>query len=369
MNGKKRKKFGILTSGGDCPGLNAAIRGVAKALFEKGGAEIIGISDGFRGLIEGRAKKLNENEVSGILTRGGTILGTSREKPFNASPDESSESEIKKPEKIKKNYHRLGLDGLIILGGNGTHKTSALLSKEGLNVIGLPKTIDNDIPDTDLTFGFNSAVEVATQAIDRLHSTAHSHNRIMVIETMGHKTGWLALYSGVAGGGDIVLIPEIPYCIDTIASHLYKRAQNGKRFSIVVVAEGAIPLLSENEAGNGIGVSNSGFGKGYQSRGVIVTEEIEKKTGMETRLTVLGYLQRGGVPAPTDRILATQFGTAAAELAYKNEFGCLVVLKGNKISSIKFSEMTCNRKTVPLDDHLLKAARFVGTCFGDKCIF
>jgi 6-phosphofructokinase len=230
----QRKTIGILTSGGDCPGLNAAIRGVAKPAVELYGMKVIGFSDGYKGLIEGKAVELSSSDLSGILTRGGTILGTSRE-PFK----ELSKNKDKINSMIK-NYKKFGLDCLVVLGGNGTHKTANLLKQNGLNVIGLPKTIDNDLYGTDLTFGFHSAVDIATEVIDRIHSTAQSHGRAMIIELMGHKTGWLSLYSGIAGGADIILIPEMPYSIDKVIAKMNERQAHGKQFSIIVVAEGAI---------------------------------------------------------------------------------------------------------------------------------
>ncbi|MDR1748960.1 MAG: 6-phosphofructokinase, partial [Spirochaetaceae bacterium] len=304
------KTFGILTSGGDAPGLNAAIRGVARTAMELYGMKVIGIRNGYRGLIEGTASPLKPEDFSGILTRGGTILGTSREKPFkNAEPDPVTG---KTPvEMIKDTYHRLGLDCLVVLGGNGTNTTGCMLAKEGLNVIGLPKTIDNDVAETDITFGFHTAVSVATDAIDRIHTTAHSHNRIMVVEVMGHKAGWLGLYAGVAGGGDIILIPEIPYRIDCIAEHLLERKQRGKPFSIVVVAEGALSveesLMDKKEF-------KRSRVRMPLSIGYRVAHELEEATGLESRVTVLGYLQRGGTPVSYDRVLATEFGVGAARL-------------------------------------------------------
>lgn len=355
------RTFGILTSGGDCPGLNAAIRGVAKAAHFTYNMTVIGISEGYRGLIEGNARLLKPEDFSGILTQGGTILGTSREKPFKLNKDSLKDSSLgrQKPEAIIENYHRLNLDCLVVLGGNGTHKTANLLKQEGLNIIGLPKTIDNDIWGTDVTFGFHSAVDVATEAIDRLHSTAHSHNRVMVIELMGHKAGWLALYAGIAGGGDVILIPEIPYSIDAISRHLLKRARSGKQFSIVVVAEGAV---SQEEAQNSKPKKkqNPYFSKGHE-----VAEEIARASGMETRLTVLGYLQRGGTPSPYDRLLATLFGTTAADLMAEGDFGKMVALEGSRIVTRPLEEVAGKLKRVPLDHPLIHTARNIGTCLGD----
>ncbi len=358
------KTFGILTSGGDCPGLNAAIRGVCRAAHDRYNMTIIGIANGYRGLIDRDARLLRPEDFSGILTRGGTILGTSREKPFKER-DKESDAEIgmDKVEVIKDNYRKLNLDCLVVLGGNGTNTTGYLLSKEGLNVIGLPKTIDNDIVGTDMTFGFHSAVTIATEAIDRLHSTAHSHNRIMVIELMGHKAGWLSLYSGVAGGGDVILIPEIPYDIDVIARHLLQRARDGKSFSIVVVAEG---VISKQEAQ----MDKKGRKKHREktaspSVGYRVAREIEAETGMETRVTVLGYLQRGGIPSPWDRVLATSLGTAAADLLARGDYGKMVAIKGTDVGAVDLSEPAGRVKTVPVDHYMIDSARSVGTCLGD----
>ncbi len=358
------KTFGILTSGGDCPGLNAAIRGVCRAAYDRYNMTIIGVANGYRGLIEGDARLLRPEDFSGILTRGGTILGTSREKPFKEREKESdAEVGMDKVEVIKKNYRRLNLDCLVVIGGNGTNTTGHLLAKEGLNVVGLPKTIDNDIACTDMTFGFHSAVDIAAEAIDRLHSTAHSHNRVMVIELMGHKAGWLSLYAGVAGGGDIILIPEIPYSMDSITRHLLKRARDGKTFSIVVVAEGA---LSVEEA-----KMDKKERRKYREKtaapsiGYRLAQEIEGATGMETRVTVLGYLQRGGIPSPYDRILATSFGTAAAGLLAKGEFGKMVAMKGEDVVSVDLADVAGRIKPVPSDHRMIDTARSVGTCFGD----
>ncbi|HOK00088.1 MAG TPA: ATP-dependent 6-phosphofructokinase [Termitinemataceae bacterium] len=359
------RTIGILTSGGDCPGLNAAIRGVCRAAYDRYNMSIIGIANGYRGLIEADARLLKPEDFSGILTRGGTILGTSREKPFKSRKGEyDSEVAQDKVEIIKENYKKLNLDCLVVLGGNGTNTTGYLLSKEGLNVIGLPKTIDNDIVGTDITFGFHSAVSIATEAIDRLHSTAHSHNRVMVIELMGHKAGWLALYAGVAGGGDIILIPEIPYNMEAITRHLLKRARDGKSFSIVVVAEGA---LSVEEA-----QMEKKERKKYREKtaqpsiGYRVARKIEEATGMETRVTVLGYLQRGGIPSAWDRVLATTFGTAAAELLARGEYGKMVCMRGNEVGSVSLEEVAGKYKAVPLDHYMIDTARSVGTCMGDE---
>ena len=360
MEKSKVKRFGILTSGGDAPGLNTAIRGVARAAIEQYGMEVVGIQNGYRGLIQGNARQMFSADFSGILTRGGTILGTSREKPFkNPLPDRDGKLPI---DHIKENYEKWGLDALVVLGGNGTNTTGSLLAQAGLNVIGLPKTIDNDLLHTDVTFGFHTAVTIATEAIDRIHTTAHSHNRIMVIEVMGHKAGWLGLYSGVAGGGDVILLPEIPDTIDSIAQHLKKRCDAGKEFSIVVVAEGA---LSETEAL----MDKKTFKKSRQamqySIGYRVAHELESATGIESRVTVLGYVQRGGTPVPYDRALATLLGTEAVHMLARSEFGKMVALQNGRAIGVPLEDVAGKIKKVPLDSQMIQAGREVGTCFGD----
>jgi 6-phosphofructokinase 1 len=356
------RTLGILTAGGDCPGLNAAIRGVCRAAYDRYGMTIAGIANGYRGLIDGDFRFLKPEDFSGILTRGGTILGTSREKPFKAPGGDDEAMGEDKVAAIKENYRKHRLDCLVVLGGNGTNTTGYLLSQEGLNIVGLPKTIDNDIVGTDRTFGFHSALSIGTEAIDRLHSTAQSHNRVMVIELMGHKAGWLALYAGVAGGGDVILIPEIPYDIKAIGRHLMDRAETGKSFSIVVVAEGA---LSREEAG-----MEKKERKKYRAETVTpsiayrVAREIEAETGMETRATVLGYVQRGGIPSASDRVLATSLGTAAAGLLARGEYGRMVALMGDGIGSVDLSVPAGKVKTVPEDHYMIDTAKSVGTCMG-----
>ncbi|MDR1411155.1 MAG: 6-phosphofructokinase [Spirochaetaceae bacterium] len=356
------KTFGILTAGGDCPGLNAAIRGVCRAAHDRYGMTAIGIANGYRGLIDETVRVLKPVDFQGILTRGGTILGASREKPFKSAPgdDEISGDKVKA---IKETYRRLSLDCLVVLGGNGTNTTGYLLAQEGLNVIGLPKTIDNDIVGTDRTFGFHSALSIGTDAIDRLHSTAESHNRVMVVELMGHKAGWLALYAGVAGGGDVILIPEIPYDIKAIGEHLVSRVKSGKTFSIVVVAEGA---LSKAEAR-----MDKKDRKKYRNEtvapsiGYRVAREIEAETGMVTRATVLGYMQRGGIPSASDRVLATSLGTAAADLLARGEYCRMAALAGNDISSVDLGVPAGKVKIVPRDHYMIDTAVSVGTCMGE----
>jgi phosphofructokinase-like protein len=343
---KKAKRIGILTAGGDCPGINAAIRGVGKTAILEYGMEVMGISSGFLGLINHEFVELDENQLSGILTLGGTILGTSRENPFKKS---SSVNSIDKPKLIRKHYREMGLDALVCIGGNGTQRTAGLLSEEGLNIIGIPKTIDNDVWGTDITFGFDSALLIATDAIDRLHTTANSHKRIMVIEVMGHHAGWLALYSGMAGGGDVILIPEIEFDINIVANYLKKRAVNKKPYSIVVVAEG-IPVPKGKKAAT------------------YIAEQIEELTNLETRETILGYIQRGGSPSPMDRLLATRYGAFAVELIAKDQFGLMVSSLGDKITSVPLTEVAGKLRTVPRDHPLIEKAERMGVCFGNCAV-
>lgn len=353
------KVFGILTAGGDCPGLNAAIRGVCRAAYDRYGMTIVGIANGYRGLIDENVRILRPVDFSGILTRGGTILGASREKPFKPSTGDT-EDVVEKVEAIRENYRKLNLDCLVVLGGNGTNTTGYRLAQEGLNVVGLPKTIDNDIVGTDRTFGFHSALSIGTEAIDRLHSTAQSHNRVMVIELMGHKAGWLALYAGVAGGGDLILIPEIPYDINVISRHILERSRSGKTFSIVVVAEGALSVEEAKMDKR----DRKKFRSGFPSIAYRVAGEIERETGMETRATVLGYMQRGGIPSASDRVLATSLGTAAAELLARGEYGRMVALTGSEMGSVELSVPAGKVKTVPPDHYMIDTAISVGTCLG-----
>jgi phosphofructokinase-like protein len=337
-------KIGILTAGGDCPGINAAIRGVGKTAIMKYGMRLVGISDGFTGMINKEYKELTEKDLSGILTVGGTILGTSREKPFKK--DGKKKNEIKKSDLIVEHYEQLDLDCLVCIGGNGTLKTAYLLSQEGLNVIGIPKTIDNDVWGTDITFGFDSAVNIATEAIDRLHSTANSHKRIMLIEVMGHNAGWIALYSGIAGGGDVILIPEIPFKEEKIAEYLIRRVEENKPYSIVVVAEG---------------VENPGKEKSVAQ---YLSNRITEMTGLEARETVLGYIQRGGTPSPMDRVLATQYGTSAADMIASSEFGKMVALRNNEIIAVPLADVAGKLKLIEPDDPRVIQAQNLGTSFG-----
>lgn len=339
-------KVGILTAGGDCPGLNAAIRGVGKTAMLHYGMRVFGFSSGFTGLIDNDFVELTENQLSGILTVGGTILGTSREKPFKVSKQKDGSKFINKPEKIIQNYKNLDLDCLVCIGGNGTQKTAYQLAEEGLNIIGIPKTIDNDVWGTDFSFGFDSAFTIATEAIDRLHSTANSHNRTMIIEVMGNHAGWLALYSGLAGGGDLILIPEIPFEKKAILKYLKKRHSKKKNYSIVVVAEGISPDKNISAA-------------------KYISGLINNNSNFETRETILGYIQRGGSPSPFDRILATRFGAKAAEMIAKHEYGRMVALDGQHLISIPLSEAGTKTSLVDPDSPLVQKARHLGTSFGD----
>lgn len=341
----KGQRIGILTAGGDCPGINAAIRGVGKTAIVKYGMSVVGISDGFSGMINKEYRELTEQDLSGILTVGGTILGTSREKPFKSTG--KGKNEIKKPVLIKEHYEQLGLDCLVCIGGNGTIKTAHLLAQEGLNVVGIPKTIDNDVWGTDQSFGFDSAVNIAVEAIDRLHSTANSHKRIMIIELMGHNAGWIALYSGVAGGGDVILIPEIEYNDEKVAEYLVKRVNENKAYSIVVVAEGIRNPVKES-----------------CSAAQSLSKRINELTGLETRETVLGYIQRGGTPSPMDRVLATRYGSAAADLIAEHNFGKMVALKNTEIISVPLSDVAGKVKLVDPKDPLVIQAHNMGTNFG-----
>ena len=338
------KKIAILTAGGDCPGLNAAIRGVGKTAIINHGMEVIGFTAGFGGLIRKEYVELEVNKLSGILTLGGTILGTSREKPFKLDKGEVFND---KPGLIKKNYEDLGLDCVVCIGGNGTMKTAHLLSLEGLNVIGIPKTIDNDVFGTDLTFGFDSAVSIATDAIDRLHSTANSHQRAMVIELMGHNAGWIALYAGIAGGGDVILIPEIAYNINKVCREIEDRFSKGKTSAIVVVAEGI--QKPEN-------ISAASY----------ISERIQQTTNIEARETRLGYVQRGGSPSAMDRILATRYGAYAAELIATGDFGNMVCIHGDVLGKIALEEVGGKLSLVDPNHPLIKKARNMGVLFGDE---
>ena len=356
------KRIGMLTSGGDCQALNATMRGVVKGLSNNlDELEVYGFDDGYKGLIYGKYRMLTSKDFSGILTQGGTILGTSRQ-PFKLMrvPDENG---LDKVEAMKQTYYKLCLDCLVILGGNGTQKTANLLREEGLNIIHLPKTIDNDIYGTDMTFGFQSAVNIATNAIDCIHTTASSHGRTFIVEVMGHKVGFLTLNAGMAGGADIILIPEIPYDINRIIEAIEKRNQDGSRFTILAVAEGAISKedakLSKKE------YKEKMKSYKYPSVSYELADEIQKRTGGEVRVTVPGHTQRGGSPCPYDRVFASRLGAEAGELILKGEYGFMVGYKNREIVKVPLADVAGKLKMVSPDSDIVKEAKLLGISFGD----
>ena len=371
------KFIGILTSGGDNPGLNAAIRGVGKAALGFHGMQVIGFRDGFRGFMENRTMELDDDTLSGILTLGGTILGTSRDKPHRMPIGGKL---LDMTDVIAENYHKHNLDVLVCMGGGGTQKNAYRLAKKGLNILTLPKTIDNDVALTDVTFGFDTALSVATEAIDRLHSTAHSHHRIIVVEIMGNKVGWLALGAGIAGGADVILIPEIPYQVERIADAIRRRSQSGKQFSIVAVAEGSISKRESEAlqaAQHKVAKAKSKAARtkaetdleqleaqhaGHTMR---LAKQLEGLTGLESRVTILGYLQRGGTPTAADRLLATRLGTACADLIHRGQYGVMVAARGDGTKPVPLEDVARTLKSVPLDHSWVATARRVGTCLGE----
>jgi 6-phosphofructokinase 1 len=361
-----RRRIGVLTGGGDCPGLNAVIRGVAKASMSLYNMEVLGIEDGYEGLIERRVMPLDWEKVSGILTQGGTILGTSnRANPFRW-PVKKDGEEVEfadVSDQVVEYVEELGLDTLVCIGGDGTMAIARQLSQKGVRIVGVPKTIDNDIWGTDITFGFDSALQTATEAIDKIHTTAMSHHRVMVVEVMGRYAGWLALESGIAGGGDVILIPEIPYRIEKVCEYVAQRSQRGRRFSIVVVAEGARPEGGDLVVQRVVKDSTDPIRLG--GIGHVVARQIEEATGLETRVTVLGHLQRGGTPSAFDRILSTRFGVKAAELCFDGVGGVMVAVKGNEIVTVPLSDVGGKTRRVDPNHPLLAVARGVGTCLGD----
>ena len=334
-------KIGILSSGGDCPGINATIRGVGKSAILHYGMEVAGIHNGFTGLLNKDIEVFDERRLSGIFNLGGTILGTSREKPFRKILNSDDNS---KPRIIRRNYLEMGLDCIVCIGGNGTQKTADKLRQIGINVVGVPKTIDNDVFGTDLSFGFDTAVNIATEAIDRLHSTASSHKRVMIVEVMGHHAGWIALYAGMAGGADVILLPELGFDIGKVNGKILERAHSGKPYSIVVIAEGL--------------KKPAGCPPDYISRA------IEKTTEIEVRTTVLGYIQRGGNPSPFDRNLATRLGGHATALIAQKAFGRMVCIRGNEVGSIPLEEVAGKTRLVPVDNDLITQGLHMGISFG-----
>lgn len=363
---KKKGRIAILTGGGDCPGINAVIRAVAKRAILEYGLEVIGIEDGYDGVILGHNRKLQYDDVSGIITLGGTILGTSNTaNPYRYAVRKSGNLEFADVSQTAiASIKALEVDCLVCIGGDGTLNIAYQLFKDGIPVIGVPKTIDNDLRGTDITFGFDSAVRIATEGIDRLHTTAQSHHRVMTIEVMGRNAGWIALHAGVASGGDVILIPEIPYDIDVITETVKRRSRKGRRFSIVVVAEGAKPQGGDvviqrivKESTDPVRLGGIGF---------ILGSQIERETGIETRTVVMGHLQRGGVPTPFDRILATSLGTKAVDMIENETYGYMVGIKDNHLKEVPLEDVARGPRRVPLDDPLIQSARSVGTCFGDK---
>ncbi len=359
------KRIGVMTGGGDCPGLNAVLRAVVRTAILKYGWEVYGFKDGYRGLVMNEYVKLKSNDVSGILDKGGTILGSSnRDNPFNFRIERDGKVEYKDmSERVIDNINMHKIDCMVLIGGDGTLTSARDFARMGLNVVGVPKTIDNDLSGTDLTFGFMTAVETATDAIDKLHSTAESHHRVMILEVMGRYAGWIALQSGIAGGADAILIPEIPYDIKKVVEMIQRRRREGKHFSIIVAAEGAKAVDGDVVVSKVVHDSPDPIRLG--GVGNQIAEQIEKLTGIETRVAVLGHLQRGGRPNPFDRILSTRFGVAAVEYINEGKFGIMVSLKGDEITAIPLEEAVGKLKTVPPEGELVKIAKSLGVSFGD----
>ncbi len=356
-------RIGMLTSGGDCQALNAAMRGVYKSIMEnaKEPVEFYGFLDGYKGLMYSRFRLLTAGDFKGLMTQGGTFLGTSRV-PFKTihEPDEEGHDKVAM---MKQTYYKLQLDCLVMLGGNGSHKTANLLSEEGLNVVTLPKTIDNDLWGTDMTFGFQTAVDIATRAIDEIHTTAFSHGRVFIIEVMGHKVGWLPLNAGMAGGADIILLPEIPYDINKVIECIEERDARGDRFSIIAVAEGAISKkdakLSKKEYKKKLAKSE------FPSVSYEIAAEIQKATGREVRVTVPGHTQRGGQPCPYDRVFASRLGAEAGKLILKKQYGFMVGYKNREMVKVPLKEVAGRLKTIDPNAEIIKEAKMLGICFGD----
>ena len=362
----KNHRIAILTGGGDCPGINAVIRAVTKKAILEYNMEVIGIKDGYHGAIFNRHRRLQYDDVSGILTLGGTILGTSKSaNPYRYAMENGDKLEFEDMSKTAiANIKNMDIDCLVCIGGDGTQSIAYRLFKDGIPVVGVPKTIDNDLRGTDITFGFDSAVYIATEGIDRLHSTAQSHHRVMIVEVMGHNAGWIALHAGIAGGGDIVLLPEIPYDLEVIVGKVKDRSRKGKRFSIVVIAEGARPKGGDVVVKRLVKESDDPVRLGGIS--FFLGSQIEKAAGIETRTVIMGHLLRGGSPTPFDRVLATRLGTKVVDMIENNDFGYMVGVSGNSLVNVSLEDAAKGPRTVPLDDPLIKAGRSVGTCFGDQ---
>lgn len=362
---EKKRRFAVLTGGGDCPGLNAVIRAVIKT-FLQNDCEVFGIYNGFNGLINGNLKLMNYADVSGILPRGGTILGTTnRDNPFKFAVEENGELVYyDMRDKVVENLQKHDIEALVVIGGDGSLNIGAKLAREcGIKVVGVPKTIDNDLPCTERTFGFDTAVAMATEAVDRLHTTAESHHRVMALEVMGRYAGWIALHSGIAGGADVILIPEIPYDIDSVIKKIEDRKAKGKDFSIVVVAEGAKPIGGELSVARVVKGSFEPIRLG--GAGEKLVREIEDRTGIESRCTVLGYLQRGGSPSSYDRILSTRYGVAAAEACLRGEYNVMVSLENDQIVTVYIQKAASSPRLVPVDSEIIRTGRQIGICFGD----
>jgi len=373
----RAKRVGILTAGGDSPGLNAAIRGFGKSAIGVHGMVILGFRDGFRGLAEDRFIKLDSRALAGILTVGGTILGTSRDKPHRMPIDGKV---VDATPLIVETYRKRKLDAIVCIGGNGTAKNAQRLVDAGLNVVMLPKTIDGDVAETDATIGFSTALTIATEAIDRLHSTAHSHHRIILAEVMGHRAGWLTLEAGIAGGADVILIPEIPYRIESVVAAIQRRTGSGSNFSIIAVAEGARDIhadrhyrsLEKRRRSAPRGIERDALDQeiaaleaDHTGHSLRLAQKLESLTGLETRVSILGYVQRGGTPHPIDRVLGARLGNAGADLVAKGEFGVMVAASGHTTRSVPLELVASHLNTVPLDHPLVATARAVGTCLGD----
>lgn len=365
------KRIGVMTSGGDCPGLNTAIRAVVKSAINNYGYEVIGFRDGFRGLVENRFIKMKLSDVSGILDKGGTILGTiNRYNPFAVTVDRDGEKTVRDmSDTIVENIRMHDLDCLVVIGGDSTIRyANQLIEEKGIPIVAIPKTIENDIYGTDMSFGFMTAVGTATQAIDKLHSTAESHHRVMILEVMGKASGWVALEAGMAGGADVILIPEIPYDINKVARAIFERRNAGKSFSIIVMSAGAKPkgkVVENNNCCNGNGNGNGNGYSFYEGTSTFLAKELERLTSLETRITVLGYLQRGGDPSPFDRILATRLGVSAVNIINKGEFNRMVCLENEQIKSIPIKEVAGKIRTVPVNGEMVQIARDLGVSFGD----
>lgn len=371
------KYVGVLTAGGDTPGLNAALRGLGKSALGVYDLQLIGFYDGFRGLMNDRSVILDERRLSGILTFGGTILGTSRDKPHRMPVGDKL---LDMTDAMMEVYEKHHLDVLVCIGGGGTQKNAYRLMERGMNVVTIPKTIDRDVARTDTTIGFDTALGIATDAVDRLHSTAHSHHRIVLVELMGHNTGWLALGAGVAGGADVILIPEMPYDTNDIAEAILDRVRSGKRFSIVAISEGALTkesaakrdaLITKKEKARTNEEKEAAKAKILEweatqaNKTLTLAKNLEVLTGLETRVTILGYVQRGGIPSARDRLLATELGTTAASLIANGKYGNMVAVCGEKLKSVPLEKVVNRRRTVPLKHSWIKAAKRVGTCMGD----